>query len=282
MFFTGSPLDRADAVRSDPDAVAALRAHSDSRTLAMAGLDPLLDGDELRWEAVGGGEQVLLGLEGGAGRFVALPDGPEAGAMLTRPADWQLLAALRPADAAIWGAGRSLLSWHARHRFCAVCGSASVPAKAGWSRRCVGCATEHFPRVDPVTIMLVVYGDEVLLGRQPRFPPRRFSALAGFVEPGESLEEAVRREVMEEAGVPVAAVRYLASQPWPFPSSLMIACMAEATATAITLDERELDDARWFTRGEVTAAMAGEPDAAFIAPPPFAIAHTLLAEWLAT
>ena len=129
--------------------------------------------------------------------------------------------------------------------------------------------------------MLVVHEDSVLLGRQPRFPPRRYSALAGFVEPGESLEEAVRREVFEETAVPVAQVTYLASQPWPFPSSLMIACLAHATATDIVIDERELDDARWFTRAEVAAAMAGTPDAAFVAPPPFAIAHTLLAHWLA-
>ena len=191
-----------------------------------------------------------------------------------------MLTALSAGDAAIWGGARALLSWHARHGFCAACGAGTAVAKAGWARRCPSCATEHFPRVDPVVIMLAVHGDSVLLGRQPRFPPRRFSALAGFVEPGESLEEAVRRELMEEAGVPTAGVRYLASQPWPFPSSLMVACLADATATAITLDETELDDARWFSRGQVAAAMAGEADAAFVAPPPFAVAHTLLAHWL--
>lgn len=250
----------------------------------MAGLDPLLDplldGSRLRWEPLTGeGDHLLLGLEAGAARFVALA-GAE-GASLTGPADWRVLAGLTSGDAAVWGGARALLSWHARHRFCAQCGVATSVTKAGWARRCPSCATEHFPRVDPVVIMLVVHEDSVLLGRQPRFPPRRFSALAGFVEPGESLEEAVRREVMEEAGVPTAAVRYIASQPWPFPSSLMIACIAEATATAITLDETELDDARWFTRAEAAAAMGGEPEAPFIAPPPFAVAHTLLAHWLA-
>lgn len=282
-FFTGSPLDRADAVRSSPDAVAALLAHPDSRALAMRGLDPELEGTRLRWERPGAGEHLLLGLQDGAARFVAVPR-EDAAAALTGPADWRVLAALDPGDAAIWGGARAVLSWHARHGFCAHCGAGTTLAKAGWSRRCPSCGAEHFPRVDPVVIMLAVHGepggDLVLLGRQPRFPPRRYSALAGFVEPGESLEEAVRRELMEEAGVPTASVHYLASQPWPFPSSLMVACVAEATGTAITLDETELDDARWFTRDEVTAAMAGEADAAFIAPPPFAIAHTLLTAWL--
>ncbi len=245
----------------------------------MAGLDPLLDGSRLRWEALTGeGDHLLLGLEDGHGRFVRLAGA--GGASLTGSADWRVLAWLTSADAAIWGGARALLSWHARHRFCAACGAATAVTKAGWARRCPACATEHFPRVDPVVIMLAAHGDSVLLGRQPRFPPRRFSALAGFVEPGESLEEAVRRELMEEAGVPTAAVRYVASQPWPFPSSLMVACIAEATATAITLDETELDDARWFTRAEAAAAMAGDGHAPFIAPPPFAIAHTLLAHWL--
>lgn len=246
----------------------------------MHGLDPQLAGGRLCWGPVGDGEQLLLGLEERAARFVVVPEAAHA-ARFSGPVDWRVLAELHAADAAIWGGARALLSWHARHRFCAHCGSATDLAKAGWARRCPACATEHFPRVDPVVIMLAVHDDSVLLGRQPRFPPRRFSALAGFVEPGESLEEAVRREVMEEAGVPIAGVRYLASQPWPFPSSLIIACVAQATATAITLDERELDDARWFARSQVEAAMAGDPDAPFIAPPPFAIAHTLLAHWLA-
>ena len=267
-------------MRSSPDAVAALLAHPDSQALVLDGLDPAMDGGRLRWDRPEEGEHLLLGLDEGAARFVAVPDG-DAAASLTGPADWRVLAALQPADAAIWGGARAVLSWHARHRFCANCGAGTVLAKAGWSRRCPGCTTEHFPRVDPVVIMLAVSGDRVLLGRQPRFPPRRYSALAGFVEPGESLEEAVRRELMEEAGIPTASVRYLASQPWPFPSSLMVACVADATGTDIVLDETELDDARWFTRAEVERAMAGDPDAAFIAPPPFAIAHTLLAAWLA-
>ncbi len=268
-------------MRSDPAAVAALLAHPDSRALTMRGLEPALEGGALGWRRIGAGEHLLLGLADGAARFVAVPDDLDARSP-AGPADWRALAELSPADAAIWGAARSLLAWHARHRFCSVCGAASALAKAGWARACPACGSEHFPRVDPVVIMLAVHGDTALLGRQPRFPPRRYSALAGFVEPGESLEEAVRREVMEEAGIPVAEVVYLASQPWPFPSSLMVACLARATGTAIALDERELDDARWFSRAEVAAALAGEPDAPFLAPPPFAIAHTLLAAWLDT
>jgi NAD+ diphosphatase len=136
-----------------------------------------------------------------------------------------------------------------------------------------------FPRVDPVVIMLAEHDGRVLLGRQPRFPPRRFSALAGFVEPGESIEEAVARELAEEAGVAATNVRYVASQPWPFPGSLMIACLADAADDALTLDGDELEDAIWVDRAGVRAALAGEPAAPFLAPPPYAIAHSLLAHW---
>ena len=154
-------------------------------------------------------------------------------------------------------------------------------SKGGWSRTCTGCGAEHFPRVDPVTIMLSEYQGKVLLGRQPRFPARRFSALAGFVEPGEGIEEAVARELWEEAGVRVRNVRYVASQPWPFPSSLMIACTSEALSDELTLDTTEIEEAGWFSVDEVRAAMAGDESAPFIAPPPFAIAHDLLKHWLA-
>jgi NAD+ diphosphatase len=139
---------------------------------------------------------------------------------------------------------------------------------------------EHFPRVDPVAIMLAEHEGRVLVGRQPRYPPGRYSALAGFIEPGESIEEAVARELMEEAGVAVGEVRYLASQPWPFPGSLMIGCVAAASDDRITLDRNELEDAMWVDRAGVAAALAGEADAPFQAPPHFAIAHTLLRMWV--
>ena len=164
--------------------------------------------------------------------------------------------------------------------FCANCGAGTAVFRAGWGRKCPACATEHFPRVDPVVIMIAEHEGRALVGRQPMWPRGRYSALAGFLEPGESIEEAVAREIAEEAGLRVADVRYVASQPWPFPSQLMIACVARAESDAISLDANELEDAIWVTRAEVRAALAGE-EAPFLAPPPYAIAHTLLAEWAA-
>ena len=156
-------------------------------------------------------------------------------------------------------------------------------AKGGWQRNCTSdaCKGEHYPRVDPVTIMLVEHDGKLLLGRQPRFPEGFYSALAGFVEPGESIEEAVKREVLEEAGIVARDVTYVASQPWPFPSSLMLGCHAFADDDTITIDETELEDARWFTRDEVARAVAGGADAPFVAPPAVAIAHQLMRWWLA-
>ena len=192
---------------------------------------------------------------------------------------FRLLALMSAKDAAIWAAARSLNEWHNRHLHCGICGAATTSYRAGWGRKCLGCGAEHFPRVDPVVIMLAEFEDKVLLGRQPQYPEGRYSALAGFVEPGESIEEAVARELVEEAGVAVSDVRYVASQPWPFPGSLMIACIGRAAADAITLDTRALEDAFWCDRAGVAAALAGVPDAPFLAPPPFAIANTLLTRW---
>jgi NAD+ diphosphatase len=194
---------------------------------------------------------------------------------------FRLVEMMRPEDAALWGTARSLIEWHNRHRFCSNCGTPTAVFRAGWGRKCGNCKGEHFPRVDPVVIMLAEHRGRVLLGRQPQYPPGRYSALAGFVEVGETIEAAVARELHEEAGIAVRNVRYLASQPWPFPSSLMIGCHAEALADELTIDTTELDDARWFTRAEVAAALAGDADAAFLPPPRFAIARTLLEHWLA-
>jgi NAD+ diphosphatase len=192
-----------------------------------------------------------------------------------------MLEHLPPAEASTYAAARSLVDWHSRHGFCAYCGGTTEPFRAGWARRCASCSAEHFPRTDPVVIMLAEHEGRALIGRQPGFPPGRYSALAGFVEVGESIEEAVARELWEEAGVRATSVRYLASQPWPFPSSLMMACIAPVESDAITLDTTELEDAKWVSRDDVAASMAGDPDALFIAPPPFAIAHTLFRRWLA-
>lgn len=289
--FAGSRLDRADHLRSDAQALARL-AREGGRRLRLDGLEPVMtDAGALVWDAIGdvpeSGEEVFLGQDGDRGCFATVPEGAGGGPPHPGPGMWQAMARLDPADLAIYGGARALVGWHARHRFCARCGHATALVKGGWQRTCrnPACRAEHFPRVDPVTIMLVEHDGDLLLGRQPRFPPRRFSALAGFVEPGETIEEAVAREVFEEAGVRVGPVRYVMSQPWPFPSSLMIGCCARALDRVITVDRTELDDARWFSRAEVAESMAaaarGDEEAgAFVAPPPMAVAHHLVAWWL--
>ena len=274
-FLSGPGIDRADALRNRPEAIAALLASPDARALVWADGAPALDADGgLIWAEIAGDEPLFLGLDRGQPRFASLPDfvaGADARA---------LLAQLGAADGPLFATALSLASWHLRHGHCSVCGSASTIIRGGWARRCPSCGAEHFPRVDPVVIMLATHEDRLLLGRQPQYPPGRYSALAGFVEPGETIEAAVGRELGEEAGIEVAEVRYLASQPWPFPSSLMIGCTARALGDALTIDHQELDDARWFTRAEVVAALAGEADAAFLPPPRFAIARTLLDQWI--
>jgi NAD+ diphosphatase len=289
--FAGSRLDRADHIRGDPAAVARLMDRH-ARLLLLDGLEPRLDADDaLVWgtlaDVAADAELVFLGLtEHGHARFVAAPVAGAATVSPPNPRLWQAMSGISAPDLAVYGAARSLAGWHARHRFCAVCGHPTMLAKAGWQRNCTNesCRAEHFPRTDPVVIMLVEHDGQLLLGRQPRFPPKRYSALAGFLEPGESLEEAVAREVFEEAGVRVSAVSYVASQPWPFPSSLMIGCHAQATSAALTIDGNELDDARWFTRRQVAEAMAagdrGEVGEAFGAPPRHAVAWHLVDWWL--
>jgi NAD+ diphosphatase len=280
--FTGSTLDRADRLRHDPSALAAALADPAARLLRWQAYEPEITADgRLGWgtmdELPAGVEPVLLGLDNGAPRFAAATGERARGRPATLFAALDRLAA---GEAATYAAARAVTDWHARHRFCANCGSVTAPFRAGWGRRCSQCGTEHFPRTDPVVIMLAEHDDRVLLGRQPAFPPGRYSALAGFLEPGESVEEAVARELMEEAGVPVTDVRYVASQPWPFPSSLMIACIAQATDHHITLDIHELEDAMWVSRDAVRAVLAGQPGP-FLPPPPYAIARTLLERWAA-
>jgi NAD+ diphosphatase len=278
--FTGAGLDRADHLRLDAERVAALAAHPQARLLRLDGLDPVLDqAGALAWAALEEPEAagLFLGLDGEMPLFAPLvrieATGQRAWAV------FRLLALMSERDAAIWGAARSLNEWHNRHGHCSVCGTATLPFRAGWGRRCGHCGAEHFPRVDPVVIMLAEYEGRVLVARQPGYPPGRYSALAGFVEPGESVEEAVARELFEEAGIRVGNVRYVASQPWPFPGSLMIACIADAKTDRVTLDPTELEDGFWVDRAGVAAALAGDPDAPFVAPPPFAIANTLLTRW---
>ena len=285
--FSGSPLDRADHVRTDPDALAAAMDWR-ARLLRLDGLLPSYDAatGAIGWgslaEAAEGADLVFLGLLDGKACFAAVPLEGAEGPAYAQPQVWQAMQVLSPADLALYGGARSLVDWHARHRFCARCGGGTQLAKGGWQRNCTQCEAQHFPRTDPVTIMLVEHEDKLLLGRQPRFPPRIFSALAGFVEPGETIEEAVAREVFEEAGVRVKDVSYIASQPWPFPSQLMIGCHSVALSDGIVVDTTELEEARWFTRAELEEARAAGPDGTgdLIFPRSWAIAHHLVTWWL--
>ncbi|MEN3289297.1 MAG: diphosphatase [Bradyrhizobium sp.] len=175
---------------------------------------------------------------------------------------------------------KSMLSWHQRHGFCANCGTRTAMREGGWKRECPNCKTEHFPRTDPVVITLVSSGDKCLLGRQPRFPPGMYSCLAGFVEAAETIEDAVRREVFEESGIRCADVSYYMTQPWPYPSSLMIGCSARALNEDIVVDHTELEDARWFSREEARLMLQRQHPDGLAGPHPFAIAHHLVGQWL--
>lgn len=282
--FTGSPLDRADHLRHDPDALAAAMGDWRAKLLRLDATFTPDVGDDgtLGWtslaDAPADGELVFLGLIEGKPHFAAYVDGMRAPA--GRPvAMFGLLDRLQSSEAATYAAARGVLDWHSRHRFCANCGAATAMFRAGWGRLCNNCGTEHFPRTDPVVIMIAEHDGRALVGRGPNWPAGRYSALAGFMEPGESIEEAVAREIFEEAGVRVSNVRYVASQPWPFPSQLMMACVADAEDDAITIDPKELQDAIWVSRADVKRALAGDPTAPMAAPPHFAIAHTLLTRW---
>lgn len=299
--FAGSPIDRADLIRVNPEKLGSVMNWR-ARVLSLDGLLPQIDDHGgLQWGTLADvspeAELVFLGMMAdGDGEpkahFAAVPEQGATGPAYAMPRAWAAIQQLSPEDLAIYGGARSLVDWHARHQYCANCGGPTKLAKGGWQRNCLpkdegGCGAQHFPRTDPVTIMLVENNGQLLLGRQPRFPPRSFSALAGFVEPGETIEEAVAREVHEEAGLRVYDVEYIATQPWPFPSQLMIGCYSKTDETEITLDVEELEEARWFSRDEVKLAMDTIPTergadgpGPFNAPPPAAIAHTLLQWWL--
>lgn len=295
--FSGNPLDRAESRRNDEAWLARQAKAPTARFLAFVNLKPVMEtapGLAPAWFSpervdaalASGAAPVFLGLDGAAARFAVALEADHAAGLLDggrKAIDVRTVAmAGMGGHLGILAQARALLAWHARHGFCAVCGKPSGPIKGGAARRCrdAVCGAEHFPRTDPVAIMLVTTGDSCLLGRNGHFPPGFFSALAGFIEPGETIEEAVAREVAEEAGVKVGAVRYVASQPWPFPSSLMIGCTAVAMSEAIAIDPHEIAEARWFSRAEVKAALGGDRDAPFTPPPPLAIAHHLLRYWL--
>ncbi|WP_421992173.1 NAD(+) diphosphatase [Qipengyuania sp.] len=282
LAFTGSRLDRADHVRADPERLAGYMNWK-ARLLALDGLMPSIGDDGgLIWgtlaDAPEDAELCFLGLDDGKPCFAAVPPKGDASPRMANPQLWSLMATLRPDDLAIYGGARSLTDWHARHRFCAQCGGDTSIAKGGWQRECSRCGASHFPRTDPVTIMLVEYDGRLMLGRGLGWPEGAFSALAGFVEPGESIEEAVNREVLEEAGITVRDVSYIASQPWPFPSQLMIGCHSHANSDELTIDETEMAEINFYTREEVEAALAG--NGPFRCPPRHAIAHHLMQWWV--
>lgn len=309
--FGGSGLDRAAALRADPAAVAAQLARPEAGVLPLWRGKPLMAGEgatDLGWLPAGhpvlldAEAPVLLGLDEGRPRFAAdltrwSPDLADAAANAAffdpseqhhpaLPADHRfielraVMTALSPRAAELAATARALLGWHASHGFCARCGTASEVAQAGWLRRCPACAAEHYPRTDPVVIMLITRGNSVLMGRSPQWPEGMYSLLAGFVEPGETVEAAVRREVAEESGIRVGEVGYLASQPWPFPASLMLGCRGEALSEEITRDPAELEDALWVTREEMLAILAGQNPR--IKPArKGAIAHFLIQAWVA-
>lgn len=281
--FTGSPLDRADRLRNDLEAFNAALNDWRARVLGLDGLDPVVASEGgLKWHSIAeidvSVELILLGLADGKPHFVPLVEG--SGGMPRSPAVWRALSMLPAEDAAIYGTARSLIDWHNTHRYCGRCGGTTKVFRAGWGRQCTACEAQHFPRTDPVVIMIAEHEGKALLGRQAAWPKGNYSALAGFLEPGESIEEAVRREIFEEAGVACGAVRYVTSQPWPFGGSqLMIGCVADAMGTDLTIDYSELEDALWASKDEVRAALNGDESRRFNAPPPFAVAHTLMRRW---
>jgi NAD+ diphosphatase len=232
-------------------------------------------------------ETVLLGLADGAPRYGISIDQTVAEALKSRPEflaiDLRSIAIqglVAPEHAAALAEAKALLTWHGRHRFCSNCGTPTNVGDAGWRRDCPNCKAQHFPRTDPVVIMLAIDGNNCLLGRQRRFGAGMWSCLAGFVEPGETIEQAVRRETLEEAGIPCGTVSYFASQPWPFPMSLMIGCHAQALANNIKVDHNELEDARWFPREEAAAMLARQHPEGLSTPPPFAIAYHIIRAWV--
>jgi NAD+ diphosphatase len=295
--FAGNPLDRASDRRGDSDWISGQIAAEESLAIAVWNGKPLVE------DAKGGGVQIaylsarmarelacgaerllFLGLWQGVAVFavdlegVADPaDGPLQG--LGRFEDLRMIATNMPmTEAAMLATAKSMFEWRRRHRYCAACGQPSEPAEAGWKRVCPACKAEHFPRTDPVVIMLAVKGEKCLIGRQSAWPKRMYSALAGFLEPGETIEEACARELWEEARLKTVRVRYHSTQPWPYPSSLMIGLIAEVENEDAVPDQNELDEVRWLTREETRAMLRGEV-ADIQAPGALAIAHQLIKAW---
>jgi NAD+ diphosphatase len=276
--FTGAMLDRAGEHRTDAAWLAERAADPAARAVIVGESGVLVNDGRLALvplaEAGGDASRLLLGIDDAGPVFAADATAGQHLLGLREAA-----ATLPQADGGLAAYAAAMLGWHRRHRFCANCGAATEIREAGHVRHCPNCGAEHHPRTDPVVIMLVTRGDEVLLGRQATWPPQRYSALAGFVEPGESLEEAVAREVREEAELEIGTPRYISSQPWPFPMSLMLGFVAPWVSGEPSIGDEELEDVRWFEREQVEAAVEGRGDLRL--PPRLAIARRLIDGWLA-
>lgn len=295
--FVTNVLDRAAHLRTNDEKLFALEGHREARAYVVYR-------DLLVVKQEASGARALLGIEEalklGANPgtiFLGLRDGaPVFGMGIAAAAVEKLLTredaavtelrgmamqgAVPPEQLSAIAMAKSMVTWHQRHGFCANCGTRTAMKEGGWKRECPSCKAEHFPRTDPVVIMLVTYGDKVLLGRQKQFLPGMYSCLAGFVEAAETIEDAVRREILEESGIRCTDVNYYMTQPWPYPSSLMIGCTARATNEDIVVDRVELEDARWFDRAEATLMIKRQHPDGLAGPHPFAIAHHLLGRWL--
>ena len=295
--FITNTLDRAAHLRFSDEKLFELEKKSDSRAYVIY-RDSLVmkkDGDNVRAlltidEAIKFGANpgtVFLGLRDGAAVFGMGISAPAAEKLVGRDdvavselRGMAMQGVVHPDELSAVAQAKSMVSWHQRHGFCANCGAKSSMAEGGWKRVCPSCKTEHFPRTDPVVIMLVEKGDKCLLGRQKQFAPGMYSCLAGFVEAAETIEDAVKREIFEEAGIRCTDVTYYMTQPWPYPSSLMIGCSARALTDDIVIDKMELEDARWFDRDEAMLMWKREHPDGLAGPHPFAIAHHLLGRWL--
>jgi NAD+ diphosphatase len=295
--YTASRIERAAQQRGDDAVLAEFAADVRAGFYLIGGelvlmkksceaFDPLFSSDEARGFG-GARETVFLGLMDGAPRFGFNLDPASVEPLKARNdlkiTDIRSIAVHGMVDAdhlPPLAEAKAVLGWHGRHRFCPNCGAQTRVVEAGWRRDCPSCKVQHFPRTDPVAIMLPISGERCVLGRSPRFAPTMWSCLAGFIEPGETIEEAVRREVLEEVGIVCGRVNYLASQPWPLPMSLMIGCHAEALSEDIVIDRSELEDARWFDREELVLMLLRRHPQGLTATVPHAIAHHIIRRYI--
>jgi NAD+ diphosphatase len=273
--FTNNPLDRSAEHRKDESWIRERLADPSTIVIAMHEGKPLVHANALAHISIVDEPPLFLGTHNDIAHFAIETDRAEVGAF----EDFRAIAlTLSAEEAAIVATARCLFEWHRRHRFCSVCGQATNVIASGWQRVCPACNSEHFPRVDPVVIMLPLFEGRCLVGRQFAWPPGRMSALAGFVEPGETIEEACAREVNEESGLITTRVTYFGSQPWPFPSSLMIGLFAEVASADAVADGTELEEVRWLTRDEARALLDGtHPE--LLAPSPLGISRHLIEHW---